>query len=241
MVSSRFRSAVSEIIREEKLKESIAYEHFSLKYKDRLQEFSDELKQFEVHDDSFSDFLREIRLDSQLGVRQMYEELLHLTSLYARKNEVFDIKNEIGEFSLPDRTMVLIKIKWLFENLLFHIIPEIENNLSFHQETRDEQLKMIKGNVDWHSTILTSMKNGEKFPLQFNCKINQVHFNTPENILATYCILKLERDAKRILSSVSEEDVLRKKDFEILEMIKRHVHQIHAHSHLQELLDKMEK
>jgi len=241
MVSSRLRAAVIKLVKDEDLSETIDHELFSFKYGEQLSEFYNELKQFEGHPTRFKDFLREIRLDSKLGVRQMYEELLHLTSLYARKNEVFHIKSEIGEFSLPDRTMVLIKIKWLFEELLFRIIPDIENNLSFSQDTYIEQSKMVKGNVDWHSTILSSVKRGESFPLKFDCRMNRVHFDTYENLLAAYCVVKLENDAKKILLSSEENDILRTKDFEVLEIIKKQVHLIRSRSHLQGIINKMEK
>ncbi len=41
--------------------------------------------------------------------------------------------------------------------------------MNFKTEMESENLKVIRGKIDWNSTILQSVNRGEKFPLSFTC------------------------------------------------------------------------
>ena len=239
-MSRKLRSVFKTIIERDQISEKTNFEYFKKVYKEELTDIENELVQFAGHQKSFENYLREIKIDEKLGVREMYQELLHLTSIYSRKNEVFHITSDEISFSLPDKTMILIKIKWLYEKLLLRIIPEIENNLNFSLETYEEESNMIKGVVNWNDTIVSSFSRGEKFPLQFKYSKSKINFQTPENMLASYCVLKFEDDVKSVLMTTSKENILREKDFKVLDGIKRISNRLRTNSHLQEVFEKME-
>lgn len=239
-MSRKLRSVFKTIVERDQISERTNFEYFKKVYKEELTGIENELGQFEGHQKTFENYLREIKIDERLGVREMYQELLHLTSVYSRKNEVFHIISDEISFSLPDKTMILIKIKWLYEKLLLRIIPEIENNLNFSLETYEEESNMIKGVVNWNDTIVSAFSRGEKFPLQFKYSKSRINFQTPENMLAAYCVLKFEHDVKSVLMSTSKENILREKDYMILDGIKRISNRLRTNSHLQELFEKMQ-
>ena len=239
-MSRQLRSIFKTIIERDQISEKTNFEYFKTKYKEELIGIENELAQFERHQKTFENYLRELKIDSRLGVREMYQELLHLTSNYSRKNEVFQITSDEISFSLPDKTMILIKIKWLYEKLLLRIIPEIENNLNFSHETYEEESNMVKGVVNWNDTIVSAFSRGEKFPLTFKYSKSQINFQTPENMLAAYCVLKLEHDVQSVLMTMSKENILREKDYRVLDGIKRISNRLRTNSHLQELFEKMQ-
>lgn len=216
------------------------YEFFAFKNPQLIEEFSGEFER--VRDSKkWSAFLREIRFWSEVGVEQMNKRLLQLCLRYAPKGkEFFRFDNEIGSFTLPTRIDKLNKLSLLAKELVFDIFPRIEGHMNFKTEMESENLKIIRGKIDWNSTILQSVNRGEKFPLSFTCVTDRTNFDTPENLLAIACLLKIKNDVEFLLYSKDNEkfDLNFKEQF-TLKTLKTQIDNLIAQTQLKQIIPKI--
>jgi len=179
-----------------------SFEYFSWKYSDIIEKYPSEFSVFQKHRTTWKNQLREIKNWNELGVETMNKRLLQLCIRYLPKeNDFFRIDSEIGSFTLPTRLDVLNKISLLARELVYDIFPRIENHINFKGEVKLEESRQVRGNINWSQTIVKSINRGEEYPLMFSCSINKIDFETPENILAVACLLKLKNAVNYLLNS----------------------------------------
>ena len=171
----------------------------------------------------------------------MYEELYHLSTRYADPGFAFKFESKSGMFTLPDRTMILVKLQELYRELLYKIIPEIESSISFQSETSKFNTEMPLGTINWHATMLQCLQQGSEFPTKFAWSVSKTRFDTPENILACYCLLKLEYDANKIYHLGIEGNRIAPTEIQILFDIKRNVNRVRYHSNLNAVIEQSKK
>lgn len=216
------------------------FEFFAFKNPQLIQEFSGEFERIK-DGKKWSAFLREIKFWNLVGVEQMNKRLLQLCLRYAPKGkEFFRFDNEIGSFTLPTRIDKLNKLSLLAKELVLDIFPRIEGHMNFITEMESEDLKVIRGKIDWNSTILKSASRGEKFPLFFTCVTDQTNFDTPENLLAMSCILKIKNDVEFLLYSKDDEKFnLNFKELYTLKTLKGQIDNLLSQTQLKQIIPKI--
>ena len=158
------------------------------------------LQKYDSPKTGWKGYLRTIHFWHDVGVEHMNRRLLQLSLRYRpKRKQFFNFNEEIGPFTIPTRVDRLNKISLLAEELLLDIFPRIEGHLNFDTESESEQIRTIRGTVDWNRTILDSLRSGQKLPLQFSCIVTQERFDTPENSLALYSVLRLQYDLDFVL------------------------------------------
>ena len=91
-------------------------------------------------------------------------------------------------------------------------------------------------------TILDSACRGQKFPLQFSCIVERTYFETPENWLALYSILRLQYDLESILFFMNKSNEgLNYKEIKMLKNLKEQIDGIVFHTKLRGMIPKMEQ
>lgn len=216
------------------------YEFFAFKNPQLIEEFSGEFDRIK-DGKKWSAFLREIRFWNKVGVEPMNRRLLQLCLRYAPKgSEFFRFDNEIGSFTLPTRIDKLNKLSLLAKELVFDIFPRIEGHMNFKTEMETENLKVIRGKIDWNSTILQSVNRGEKFPLSFTCVIERTNFDTPENLLAMACLLKIKNDVDFLLYSKDDQKFeLNFKELLTLKSLKNQIDNLIEQTQLKQIIPKI--
>ncbi len=219
------------------------FEFFSFKYPELIEEFSSDFARIKKLGIKWTAFLREIKFWKEVGVEKMNRRLLQLCLRYIPQGkQFFKIENEIGAFTLPTRIDRLNKISLLAKDLLFDIFPRIESHVNFRAEVNIEESRTIKGTIDWNRTILNSINRGEKHPLQFSCITTLTKFDTPENFLAMYCLLKLQNDIDFLLFSENKSgEEFNFKEISLLKNLKNQVDNLVQHTKLQEIIPKIEQ
>jgi len=219
------------------------FEFFSFKYPELVQEFSSDFTRIKSLGIKWNAFLREIKFWKEVGVEQMNRRLLQLCIRYIPQGQqFFKIENEIGSFTLPTRIDRLNKISLLAKDLLFDIYPRIESHVNFRAEINVEETRTIKGTINWNRTILNSINRGEKYPLQFSCITTLTKFDTQENFLAMFCLLKLQNDIDFLLFSESKPgEEFNFKEISLLKTLKNQVDNLVNHTKLQEIIPTIEQ
>lgn len=216
------------------------FDYFSFKYPDFVKEFSKEIEKIKSAG-KWNEFLREIKFWKSVGVEPMNRRLLQLCLRYKSKvKEFIKIDNEIGAFTLPTRIDRLNKLSLLARELIFDIFPRIEDHINFKTEVKKEQTKILRGKIDWNTTILNSASRGEKFPLSFTCVIESQNFETPENLLAMACLLKLKSDVDYLLYSKDVQHYeLNFRELYMLRNLKGQIDNMLTHTQLKQIIPKI--
>ena len=85
-----------------------------MKTKQLYEEFKKELDAYEDDEEGWKRLCRESVIFEDLGAKKMYEELYHLSTRYADPGFAFKFESKSGMFTLPDRTMILVKLQELY-------------------------------------------------------------------------------------------------------------------------------
>ena len=239
------RTAIAEIIKDytdREFEPLQTRQYFDIQHPQIAKEFASDIVKIKQSGAKWGEFLREIRFWHTAGIEQMNRRLLQLSLLYMTKGQqFFNFNNEIGSFTIPTRIDRLNKISLLANELLFDIFPRIEGHLNFETGSEIEQAKTVRGTINWNKTILDSACHGQKFPLQFSCIVERTHFDTPENLLALYSVLRLQYDLESILFfKGNSSESLSWKEIRMLKNLKNHVDSTVFHTKLRELIPKIE-
>ena len=239
-------TAIAEIIKhctKSEFESLQTYEYFAHRHAQIAEEFASDIVRIENSGTRWSAFLREINFWNTAGVELMSRRLLRLALQYMPKGQqFFNFSDEIGAFTIPTRTDRLNKISLLARELLFDIFPRIESHLNFETGAEVEPTETVHGTINWDRTILDSVRRGQKFPLQFSCIVERTHFETPENSLALYSILRLQYDLESILFFKDDSNVdLNFKEIRMLKNLKSQVDNIVLRTKLRGLIPKIEQ
>ena len=90
---------------------------------------------------------------------------------------------DYGTYVVPDRATLLNKLLHLSREILFEIYPKIEQSLSYEPDTLRVDGSVIRGRIDWNTTLENTVRKSQKFPTSFVSLVPTQEFNTPENIL----------------------------------------------------------
>ena len=140
---------------------------------------------------------------------------------------------------LADRnthTNRFIKVLRLASMLLDQIVPRIERHLSKKVESEHQWSKSVHGTISWMPTLLDAARNANQFPLRFLCRVERVYFDTPENILTVYAILRLRYDVEGLLHVCKDLDYLT-----VLKKIRWRADRVLRRTVLQDLIRTAEK
>ena len=244
MSKKEFDSEISDIVltlnKDEFNRISGSVEYFKVKYKELSEKFKDEISEKSDHK-KWSGFLRSFKFWHALGVPFMYKRTMQLSLRFTNKyEEFFKIESEIGSFTLPTRLDKFLKISLLAEEFVHEIFPSIENNINFQSEMIVGNDHTIRGTVDWNSTIRNSLQRGDKHPTQFTCLTNQNNFETPENILALICLLKLYEDLELLVFDTNEIEYVKKETRMIVDL-KTRIDFLISHTHMRDFVSKYER
>ena len=244
MLKKEFYLEITEIVKKSNKEEfgrlASSVEYFKSKYKELSEKFKGDISLKSDHK-KWSGFLREIRFSQDLGIPYMYKRTMQLSLRFTNKiDEFFRIESEIGSFTLPTRLDKFLKIALIAEEFVHEIIPSIENNINFKSEMIIENNQTIRGTIDWNSTILNSAQRGEQYPTQFTCLINQDNFETPENILALICLLKIHDNLETLVIKTNEIEYAKKETRMILDL-KTRVDFLLSHTHMKDFITKYER
>jgi len=245
MSDKEFRSEIIRVVKNTTNKEEFGRLCSSVHY--FKSQFPEIAKKFEIEIEKISDhkkwagFLREIRFSEDLGIPYMYKRTMQLCLRFTNKyDEFFRIDSEAGSFTLPTRLDKFLKIALIASDFTHKIFPSIENNINFKPESVIESTNTVRGTINWNSTILSSLQKGEEHPTQFTCLINQSNFETPENILALLCLLKLQTDLESLIIKTIEIEYARKEARMIIDL-KTRIDFLVSHTHMKYLISKYEK
>jgi hypothetical protein len=160
--------------------------------------------------EKWPDFVKYVLFDN---VERHYisEQLMRL--YYESKGSLdnFIVSSEEGNFSLPDRLGLFIRLQILKDDFS-KIYRKINSRINFDFPQKEFTENRIRGKIDWNKTSRNSLGN---FPIKFYTKSPIRKFDTPENILLVLCANWIKIDSKKILStdlepslSINEKNVL---------------------------------
>ena len=215
--------------------------YFDIQHPQIVKEFASDISRIKKSGAKWGEFLREIHFWHTVGVEQMSRRLLQLSLRYMTKGQqFFNFNSEIGSFTIPTRIDRLNKISLLASELLFDIFPRIEGHLNVETGSEIEQAETVRGTINWNKTIRDSACRGQKFPLQFSCIVERTHFDTPENLLAIYSVLRLQYDLDSILFFKGNPGKdLNFKEIKMLKNLKSQIDSTVFHTKLRELIPKI--
>ena len=100
----------------------------------------------------------------------------------------------------------LIKVLRLSNRLLNQILPRIEKHLNTKSDSEHQWSEEVRGAIKWMPTILGAVQSGDTFPRRFLSHVERVDFDTPENFLMLYAVLRLRYDVEDLLHIYKERD-----------------------------------
>jgi len=168
--------------------------------------------------ETWSAILREIRLWKDLDLRYMYARIMELTQDYKGNFDYFDIMTDYGVYVIPDRITLLNKLLQLSREILHEIYPEIEQSLSYESDTFSVDSPIIRGKIDWNTTLVNTINKSQKFPTSFVSIVPTQEFDTPENILLLVSLFWIKNDSLRLMRHY-QPDELSKKELSKLNQI----------------------
>lgn len=217
---------IAEIIRnasEQEFADYLASEnYFFSKYgelKDEYRELFEERRQSgKFHGETWGTFVREIRLWKDLDLRYMYSRIMQLSQEFKGNLEYFDIQTERGTYVVPDRITILNKLLQLSRELLFEIVPQIEQSVNYESDSIKDDSLTIRGKIDWHETIVNAAKQSMKIPVSFTSIVPVREFNTSENLLMLISLYWIKNDSVRLMRNHVPQE-LSKKEISQLQQI----------------------
>lgn len=187
--------------------------------KDEYQELMEERKQSgKFHGENWGTFVREIRLWKDLNLRYMYSRIMQLSQEFKGNLEYFDIQTERGSYVVPDRITILNKLLQLSRELIFEIVPQIEQSINYESDSIKVYDQTVRGKIDWHDTILNAAKQSLKTPISFTSIIPIQEFNTSENLLMLISLYWIKNDSVRLMKNYNPQE-LSKKEMSQLQQI----------------------
>ena len=158
-------------------------------------------EQYRIGNERWFQLAREVLFYSKDDLRYMYNRIMQLIRRFGKDIGLyFDVKTEIGKFSLPDRLSDLNRLLELYVDLFNSIYININRRLRFDVYSQEKDAQILYGQVNWAKTIKHSISHGTNTcPLVFTTVFPEYEFETPENILAILSVLRLKQDALFLL------------------------------------------
>lgn len=176
------------------------------------------IKDSKYKDETWSAFVREIRLWHDLDLPYMYSRIMELAQNYKGNFDYFDIKTDYGVYVVPDRITLLNKLLNLSYELLHEIYPKIEQSLNYESDIDRLESATIHGKVDWNQTIINAVNQSLKHPISFVSVIPTQDFDTPENLLILVALSWIRNDSLRLMKHYQPGE-LSKKELSTLQQI----------------------
>lgn len=143
---------------------------------------------------------------------------MQLSQEFKGNLEYFDIQTERGSYTVPDRITILNKLLQLSRELIFEIVPQIEQSVNYESDSIREHSQTIRGKIDWQDTILNAAKQSMKIPISFTSIIPVQQFNTSENLLMLISLYWIKNDSVRLMKNYDPQE-LSKKEISQLQQI----------------------
>lgn len=191
-------------------------------------------------DENWGEFTRECLVPPEV-LYYMYDRVVRLIRNYRQPKESFlEIYSYQHSTRILERYFHLNMLLDLFHELIYSIYPIIQKRLKFEVESIELTSSSLKGKILWPKTIFSSLRQGVFTPLYFIKNIDESHFNTPENFILMYSILKLYNDSLFLKNYLFLEP-LRNPEIEILNEINNKCIVILKNTILQDLIPLTKK
>ena len=158
-------------------------------------------QQYRLGNEQWFQLVREVLFYSKDDLRYMYDRAMQLIRRFGKDvSSYFDVKTELGRYTLPDRLSDLNRVLELYQDFFNTIYPRINRRLRFDVYSREKDTKSLYGRVNWTKTIKSSISRGtDRFPLLFTTVVPEYEFETPENVLTILSVLRLKQDCLFLL------------------------------------------
>jgi hypothetical protein len=158
-------------------------------------------EQYRVGNEKWHQLVREVLFYTKDDLRYMYDRTMQLLRRFCKDTTLyFDIKTEIGTYTLPDRLSDLNRLLELYLEFFNYIYPKISRKLRFDVYSQELDSRALHGRVLWPKTIKCSISQGNQTcPTVFTTLVQKCAFETPENILTILSVLKLKQDSLFLL------------------------------------------
>lgn len=146
----------------------------------------------------------------------------------------YEISRETTTFQLPDRLSDFLRLR-IIANEYFDIYRKIMRRINFDYPPQELSSKKIIGKINWKKTI---QKSKTYFPSDFQLRVWNRQFNTPENVLLLLVSYWLREDCINILRT-DLDDPLQSDEREILLQISSFINQILTRFPFREILNSI--
>ena len=159
--------------------------------------------QFKKKDEKWSQLVRETIVADVSSINYMYGRTIQLIRRIGKNPRLFfEIKTEIGTYTLPDRLSTFNKLLELYEDFFCNILPGLTRKFNIEVMSEERKSQGLKGKVQWNRTICDPFNSGLiDTPLLFTIVTPITKFDTPENILLVLSVLRMKHDAAFLLMS----------------------------------------
>jgi hypothetical protein len=153
--------------------------------------------QYKIGNEKWHQLVREVIFYAKGDLRYMYDRTMQLLRRFHKDvTAYFDVKTEVGTYTLPDRLSDLNRLFELYIEFFTVIYPNVNRRLRFDVYSQELDSEILRGRVLWSKTIRRCInQGGQTYPLTFTTLVQKYGFETPENILTILSVLKLKQDA----------------------------------------------
>jgi hypothetical protein len=177
-------------------------------------------EQYRIGNEKWHQLVREVIFYTKDDLRYMYDRTMQLLRRFHKDvTAYFNVKTEIGTYTLPDRLSDLNRLFELYIEFFAVIYPNISRRLRFDVYSQELESEILRGRVLWSKTIRRCInQGGQTCPLTFTTLTQKYGFEIPENILTILSILKLKQDSL-FLMRYDFKDPLTREELAILSKI----------------------
>jgi len=210
-MQSEFIFEISEIIRNASDEDFEYYVASERSFFSDYQHLSEGYSEYKIkRPEPWSAILREIRLWKDLDLRYMYSRIMELTQEYKGNFDYFEIMTDYGVYVIPDRITLLNKLLQLSRELLHEIYPKIEQSLNYESDSFSVDSPIIRGKIDWNTTLTNTINKSQKFPVSFVSIVPTQEFDTPENVLLLVSLFWIKNDSLRLMRHYQPNELSKK-------------------------------
>lgn len=159
-------------------------------------------EQYRIGKEKWDQLVRELLFYTKDDLRYMYDRTMQLLRRHQRDTSMyFRVKTEVGTYALPDRLSDLNRLFELYVEFFTMVYPNISRKLRFDVYPREQDSRILRGQLLWSKTIKRCINQGEQTcPTVFTVLTPECGFETPENTVVVLSILRLRQDSHFLLN-----------------------------------------
>lgn len=159
-------------------------------------------EQYRISNEKWDQLVRELLVYTKDDLRYMYDRTMQLVRRFHRDTSMyFKVKTEVGTYTLPDRLSDLNRLFELYMEFFTVIYPNISRRLRFDVYPREQESRILRGELLWSKTIKRCIsQGGQTCPTVFTVLTPECGFETPENIIVILSVLRIRQDSQFLLN-----------------------------------------